>query len=103
MASVPEGAKRSDDGFYWWDTSSNSWQVVPEGERVSPSAGNAGGNGAGRVTQEELARITSEEHLDERSKPYFQPDADKITDDSSDAEGSDVLSDEPAPDAAGGN
>lgn len=98
MAPVPEGARRSEDGFYWWDGS--AWQEVPEDERVAQDAINPAG--PGEMTQDELSRITSEDELDDRSMPYFQPDYDMYPDDDSSAEGSDVLSDEPAPDAAGG-
>ena len=104
MAPVPEGAQRSDDGYYWWD--GNAWQEVPEDERVSSAAGAAGAAGAAdssQITMDELAQVTSEDKLDDRSKPYFQPDPDMYPDDDSDAEGYDVLSDEPAPDTAGGN
>lgn len=108
MAPVPEGAQRSEDGHYWWDGS--EWQQVPEDERVAAVAAAAGGgtadsgdsSGAGQISHEELAQITSEDQLDDRSKPYFQPDADAVPDDTSDAEGGDVLSDEPA-DGAGGS
>jgi len=99
MAAVPQGARRSEDGYYWWDGA--DWQQVPEDERVQSATASEQPDGAG-ISHEELARITSEEQLDERSKPYFQPDADKYPDDASDAEGADVLSDEPAP-GAGGN
>jgi hypothetical protein len=100
MAPVPEGAQRSDDGYYWWDGS--AWQQIPEDERTGPasssasssdSQSSASGNG---LSHEQLAQITSEDQLDEQSKPYFQPDPDKYPDDASDAEGADVLSDEPA-------
>lgn len=102
MAPVPEGAQRSEDGYYWWD--GNAWQPVPEDERASSSqpaaddgaSGPADGSGTGRISHKELAQITSEDQLDDRSKPYFQPDADAVPDDTSDAEGADVLSDEPA-------
>lgn len=101
MAQVPEGAQRSDDGYYWYDGS--AWQLIPEDERVASAAGSAGAADSGQVTHEELARVTSEDQLDDRSKPYFQPDVDKVPDDASGAEGADQLSDEPAHDAAGGN
>jgi hypothetical protein len=110
MAPVPQGAQRSEDGYYWWDGS--SWQEVPEEERTSPqpsasaaSTGDAAAtptDGAGAMTHEELAQITSEDQLDDRSKPYFEPDYDMYPDDDSAAEGGDLLSDEPTPDATAG-
>jgi len=106
MAQVPAGAQRSEDSYYWWD--GTAWQQVPEDERASGASGATGaaasgagaGDGAG-ISHDELAQITSADQLDARSKPYFQPDADMYPDDASDAEGTDVLSDEPAPDATG--
>jgi hypothetical protein len=102
MAQVPAGAQRSDDGYYWWD--GTAWQQIPEDERVSAASGAAGGGGAGGggMSHEELAEITSADQLDDRSKPYFQPDADMYPDDASDAESADTLSDEPAPETTGG-
>lgn len=100
MAPVPEGAQRSEDGYYWWDGA--AWQPIPEDERTASAAGSAGADGSDGMSHEELAQITSEEQLDDKSKPYFQPDPDKYPDDSSAAEGADVLSDEPAENATGG-
>ena len=94
---VSEGAPRSDDGNYWWDGS--EWQVVPDDERSS-SDDAAATTGDGEMTAERLAAITSEDQLDEKSAPYFQPDYDAYPDDDSDAEGDDVLSDEPVGGAA---
>jgi hypothetical protein len=101
MAPVPEGAQRSPDGYYWWD--GTTWQEIPEDERTAPSSADpaasdpaAASAGSSDVSHDELAQITTVEQLDDRSKPYFQPDYDKVPDDSSLAEGSDVLSDEPA-------
>lgn len=100
MVPVPEGAERSEDGNYWWDGS--TWQLIPESERAASATGSQGAAGSGAISHDELAQITHENQLDDRSKPYFQPDADMYPDDASDAEGADMLSDEPAPDAAGG-
>jgi hypothetical protein len=97
MAQVPAGAQRSDDGYYWWD--GTAWQQIPEDERDSGASGDAAG--ATAPSHDELAQITGEEQLDDQSKPYFQPDADMYPDDASDAESTDVLSDEPAPDTTG--
>ena len=105
MAQVPEGAQRSEDGYYWWD--GTAWQQVPEDERDPRASGGAaagaadGVAGAAGISHDELAQITTADQLDDRSKPYFQPDADMYPDDASDAEGTDVLSDEPAPDTTG--
>lgn len=108
MAVVPEGAQRSGDGHYWWD--GTAWQEVPADERTGSSASAssatgsqdpAGAHDAGGLSHEQLAQITSEEQLDERSHPYFQPNPDTYPDDSSQAEGGDLLSDEAAPDAGG--
>jgi hypothetical protein len=118
------GAQRSEDGYYWWD--GTAWQQIPEDERSastpapanSASVGSAtpnssdpnpaptgsastGSADSGGMSHEELAQITTVDQLDERSKPYFQPDADMYPDDASAAEGGDVLSDEPASGAAG--
>jgi len=95
VAPVPEGAQRSDDGYYWWD--GNAWQEIPEDERTAAQAA----AGPGEITMDELSRITSEDQLDDRYSPYFHPDYDMYPDDDSDAEGHDVLSDEPA--QAGGH
>ena len=97
MAPVPEGAQRSEDGFYWWD--GNAWLEVPEDERVAPGADgqgemSQGEMSQGEMSQDELSQITSEDQLDDRSTPYFQPDPDMYPDDDSAAEGGDVLSDE---------
>lgn len=100
MAQVPAGAQRSEDGYYWWD--GTAWQQIPEDERDSGASADASGaSGANGMSHDELAQITGEDQLDERSKPYFQPDADMYPDDASDAESADVLSDEPA-DTTGG-
>jgi hypothetical protein len=102
------------DGYYWWD--GTAWQQIPEDERAASTPGSEGATGAtgsngatgsadaagsNGMSHDELARITSVDQLDERSKPYFEPDADMYPDDASLAEGGDVLSDEPAPGAAG--
>ena len=125
MAQVPAGAQRSEDGYYWWNGS--AWQQIPEDERDSGASGGTAGTAgtagttstaagtatgtttgtgtdttAAAISHDELAQITSAEQLDDRSKPYFQPDADMYPDDASDAEGADVLSDEPAADTTGG-
>jgi hypothetical protein len=89
--------QRSEDGFYWWD--GDTWQLIPEDERSSGPAA-PGPAGDGGMTLDELSLIKSEDQLDERSAPYFHPDYDMYPDGVEDAEGADVLSDEPA---AGGN
>lgn len=103
MAPVPEGAQRSEDGYYWWD--GTTWQQIPEEERTASATSSAssggsanpdGSGGSDGMSHEQLAQITSEDQLDDKSKPYFQPDPDKYPDDASAAEGADVLSDEPA-------
>ena len=101
MAPVPEGAQRSEDGHYWWD--GTAWQEVPADEKVPSATGADGAAASGEISHEELAQITHEDQLDDRSKPYFHPDPDMYPDDDSGAESPDVLSDEPAPNAAGGN
>lgn len=107
MTPVPEGAQRSEDGYYWWD--GTTWQQIPEDERAAAAASPAGTDGSdgtaasGEISHEELAQITDVSQIDDRSKPYFHPDPDMYPDDASGAESSDVLSDEPAPNAAGGN
>ncbi len=101
MAPVPEGAQRSEDGYYWWD--GTAWQEIPEEERSSSATSSASTDATGEISHDELAQITSADQLDDRTKPYFHPDADMYPDDDSAAATSDVLSDEPAPNAAGGN
>ncbi len=107
MAPVPEGAQRSPDGYYWWD--GTAWQEIPADERASSatasatSGTDAAAPASGEVSHEELSQITSADQLDDRTTPYFHPDADMYPDDASAAESADVLSDEPAPNAAGGN
>lgn len=73
MAPIPQGAHRSENGYYWWD--GTAWQQIPADERAASAMGFAEADALGGISQDELARVTSEEHLDERSKPYFQPDA----------------------------
>ncbi len=101
MAPVPEGAQRSEDGHYWWDGS--AWQEVPEDERTGSAATGSqdSANADGEMSEEQVAQITTEEQLDERSQPYFQPNPDSYPDDDTQAEGGDLLSDEAAPDAGG--
>ena len=111
MTPVPEGAQRSEDGYYWWD--GTAWQQIPEDERTpsatgstsaaAPGDASTGTAAPGEVSHEELAKITDVGQIDDRTKPYFHPDADMYPDDASGAESADVLSDEPAHDAAGGN
>jgi hypothetical protein len=38
VASIPEGAQRSEDGHWWWDESQQQWQPVPSTESSSSSA-----------------------------------------------------------------
>jgi len=105
---VPAGAQRSEDGYYWWDGA--AWQQIPEDERGSQAsagtttaAATATTTTTAAISHDELSQITTEDQLDDRSKPYFQPDADMYADDASNAEGTDILSDEPAPDTTGGS
>ena len=79
MSPVPEGAQRSEDGHYWWD--GTEWKPVD-----GAAAGATNGGQTGDVTHEELAAIQSEDQIQERHKPYFQPDYDKVPDDDSWAE-----------------
>jgi hypothetical protein len=93
MPDMPEGAQKSEDGYYWWDGA--AWQPVSQGEQAQ--GGQAQAQGA--PTKEEIDAITSPDQLTERLYPYFLPDYDKVPDDTSQAEVSAVLSDEPDPDA----
>ena len=79
MSSVPEGAQLSPDGHYWWD--GTEWKPID-----SAAAGATNGGHNGDVTQEELLAIKHEDQIEERHKPYFQPDYDKVPDDNSWAE-----------------
>lgn len=88
--SVPEGAQRSEDGHYWWDGA--DWQPVPADDPQAPGASGA----SGEVTPEQLAQISSEDQIDDQLHPYFAPDYDMYADDTSQAEGADQVSDEPA-------
>jgi hypothetical protein len=43
MSEIPEGAMRSDDGYYWWDPETNAWQPVPQGSAAGqPSTAEQG-------------------------------------------------------------
>jgi hypothetical protein len=76
---VPEGAQLSEDGHYWWDGS--EWKPVDGAAAAATNGGQTGD-----VTHAELAAIQSEDQIEERHKPYFQPDYDKVPDDDSWAE-----------------
>ena len=100
MSNVPEGAQLSDDQQWWWD--GENWQPVG-GNDPNAAAGNqpdaAGGN-AGEASQEELQAVNDngtdpgdESKLDDKLKPYFQPDYDSAPDDDSWAEVAEALDD----------
>ncbi|MEO8267202.1 MAG: hypothetical protein ABI706_16995 [Ilumatobacteraceae bacterium] len=99
MSNVPEGAQLSEDGQYWWD--GENWQLV---EGANDNA-NAGGNDntGGEVSAEELTPVNDsgvepgdESLIDERLKPYFEPNYDAVEDDYSYAEQDEVLDDSQA-------
>jgi hypothetical protein len=48
MTDVPEGARLSDDGHWWWDENGQQWQPVPGGgSGAAPGSAEGGAGGAG--------------------------------------------------------
>jgi hypothetical protein len=102
MSNVPEGAQLSEDGQYWWD--GENWQLV-EG-----AGGNENSNAeTTEVSAEDLTPVNDtgvepgdENLIDERLKPYFEPDYDSVEDDASYAEQDAVMDDSQAT-GGGGN
>jgi hypothetical protein len=97
MSNVPEGAQRSDDGRWWWDGS--EWQPVPDDNANT----NANDNSNADVTPEELQPVNDtgvdpgdDTKLDDRLRPYFEPDVDNAPDDTSNAEQAETLDDSQA-------
>jgi hypothetical protein len=95
MSEMPEGAQLSDDGNYWWD--GENWQLV-RGAEVP--AGAEAPAGAEDVSADDLAPVGDtgvepgdESKLDERLKPYFEPDYDSVEDDTSYAEQAEAMDD----------
>jgi hypothetical protein len=95
MSNVPDGAQLSDDGQWWWDGA--NWQPVNPGDGSSP-AGDS--DSTADITPEELQRVNDnnvepgdENQLDERLRPYFEPDFDGIADDTSYAEQAETMDD----------
>lgn len=83
MTQIPQGARRSDDGHYWWDEVAGEWKLVEQGE---PAAGAAAGDAAGvagsagatvpgdpRVEARVAAGIPAERHAatDEQRAQYI--------------------------------
>ena len=100
MSNVPDGAQQSEDGRYWWD--GENWQLV-EGADGNENAGGNDNSTAGEVSADDLAPVNDtgvepgdESLIDERLKPYFEPDYDSVEDDYSYAEQAEVLDDSPA-------
>ena len=101
MSNVPQGAQLSDDGHYWWD--GENWQLVEGADASAGAAAPAGAEappGSGEVTAEDLAPVGDtgvepgdESKLDERLKPYFEPDYDSVEDDTSYAEQAEAMDD----------
>lgn len=95
MSDMPEGAQLSDDGHYWWD--GENWQLV---QGAQAPAGAEAPAGTGDVTADDLTPVGDtgvepgdESKLDERLKPYFEPDYDSVEDDTSYAEQAEVMDD----------
>jgi hypothetical protein len=101
MSEMPQGAQLSDDGNYWWDGA--SWQLVPGADAAAGAAAPAGSEapaGGGDVTADDLTPVGDtgvepgdESKLDERLKPYFEPDYDSVEDDTSYAEQAEAMDD----------
>jgi hypothetical protein len=47
MTDVPEGARLSDDGNWWWDENGQQWQPVPGGGAGAPATGSTEGGAGG--------------------------------------------------------
>ena len=101
MSNVPEGAQLSDDGQWWWD--GEQWQSVQGGAGNENRPAGDNDNTNAEVTAEELQRLNDnnaepgdENQLDERLKPYFQPDYDGVADDTSYAEQAESMDDSQA-------
>jgi hypothetical protein len=97
MSNVPEGAQLSDDGQYWWD--GETWQPV-EGANDPNDPNSPGATEPAQITPEELEPVGDqgvepgdENLLDERLKPYFEPDYDGVEDDYSFAEQAETMDD----------
>jgi hypothetical protein len=100
MSNVPDGAQLSDDGQWWWD--GEQWQPV-EGGSAAPGSGSSAappGDSDSEVTAEELQPVNDtgtepgdENQLDERKKPFFEPDYDGAADDTSYAEQAETMDD----------
>jgi hypothetical protein len=94
MSNMPDGAQLSDDGQWWWD-----------GENWQPVAGNANDPNSNdgtspEASQEDVQSVNDsgtdpgdESKLDDKLKPYFQPDYDNAPDDDSWAEVPEALDD----------
>lgn len=106
MSNVPEGAQLSEDGQYWWD--GENWQQV-EGANANENEGNENENNdntdadAAEVTVNDVTPVNDsgvepgdETLIDERLKPFFEPDYDGVEDDSSYAEQGEVMDDSQA-------
>ncbi|HEY7628167.1 MAG TPA: hypothetical protein VH761_13920 [Ilumatobacteraceae bacterium] len=105
MSNVPEGAQLSEDGQWWWD--GQQWQAVEGGSGgAAPDSSGSGtppSDSTSEVTAEELQPINDtgtepgdENQLDERKKPYFEPDYDGAADDTSYAEQAETMDDSQA-------
>ena len=107
MSNVPEGAQLSDDGQYWWD--GENWQLVEGAAGAGETAeSESGGTESAEVTADDLTPVNDtgvepgdENLIDEKLKPYFEPDYDGIEDDYSYAEQDAVMDDSQA--TGGGN
>jgi hypothetical protein len=47
MTDVPEGARLSDDGNWWWDENGQQWQPVPGVGAGAPATGSTEGGAGG--------------------------------------------------------
>jgi hypothetical protein len=101
MSNVPEGAQLSEDGQYWWD--GENWQAVEGGNTNDNTGGESNENEGAEVTAEDLTPVNDtgnepgdENLLDDKLKPYFEPDYDSVEDDTSYAEQGEVLDDSQA-------
>jgi hypothetical protein len=97
--AAPETAAAHQGGAAQGGAAQQGGAAPHAGAAGQAGAGHQGGAqqaGAGAVTAEELAAITSEDQINERVHPYLAPDYDKVPDDTSYAEAGDVLGNEAA-------
>jgi hypothetical protein len=88
MTDVPEGARLSDDGHWWWDEAGQQWQPVQgsaaateahassDGDAASVDAGAAGGGDGDRAAARVAAGLPASLHEvtdDQRAQYLAEP------------------------------